>query len=455
MQTTKEAFQAMANNSWLPQNIFSFVINLMITIIAYGAFPLIFANTRNRAITGRKYERTCYGVNLIVMFLFIVIRGSVATAAPYLLWTFVFSRLGMSRLNERGIPAVEAAEVKESVPDVNAVPLECSSEAETSLTDRFCRKCGFELIEGSIFCSVCGTEVTKNWTSRNLSENCDPEKSDEGKQWSVHSHNKPVLKQPSRQGVPSPKSKTTLIVITSAILLVAGYLCFNYFSALSSINSQDYIQAKSYFDNIPGHKKVFPELYRFVTAGVLFEEGNYTEAADALNKSDEIPGPTSIIDSLKTTIYSIAQADYEANELVSAERLFSLLQDYKRSSDYLLLIDCKNDSHKVRLKYNELVDLLGFEDAGDVIMSERRSAIRFLFGRWEGHTYYFELKNSIGKTSAFNLPTKWLGYNGVVINSGFYVGEVKCFKFTPLDENTIAVYCYNDKSTHKLYRQTD
>lgn len=149
--------------------------SLVVTLIAYGAFPLILARTRKKVITKRKYKWLCYGINLLVMFLFfVVINGGPSNGAPYFLWTWVFSASGLETLRKRGVLEgsqsfhhTEASTCRENQAMDPDIPQESGVEAETlPLPEemppvRFCRKCGFELIAGSKFCSNCGASVVK------------------------------------------------------------------------------------------------------------------------------------------------------------------------------------------------------------------------------------------------------------------------------------------------------
>lgn len=84
-----------------PSAFFSVVlISLGITVLAYCAFPLIFAALRKSQITGRKYRVLCYCVNFAVMAGFIAINGK-ASGAPYALWTWIFSVVGIKILKKK------------------------------------------------------------------------------------------------------------------------------------------------------------------------------------------------------------------------------------------------------------------------------------------------------------------------------------------------------------------
>ena len=79
------------------------LLSLVITIVAYGAFPFIFSKVRKNPITKKKYRSLCYGINAAVMFLFIVINGEASSGGAYVLWTWIFSDYGIKTLSRRGI----------------------------------------------------------------------------------------------------------------------------------------------------------------------------------------------------------------------------------------------------------------------------------------------------------------------------------------------------------------
>lgn len=150
------------------------LVSLLITLVAYGAFPLVFARMRKKTITKKKYNLFCYCVNFLVMVLFVAVNGNSSSGAPYLLWTWVFSMSGSKTLKIRGV-----LEETQNKNYKNGVSTEVAEVANTTISKdsmiaaaehpvseempriRFCRKCGFELIDGSEFCSRCGTAITK------------------------------------------------------------------------------------------------------------------------------------------------------------------------------------------------------------------------------------------------------------------------------------------------------
>ena len=79
------------------------LISLVITVLAYGAFPFIYARTRKKTITKKQYNRRCHGFNLLVMFIFGILNGNISSCGPYFLWTWIFVGSGLKTLKNRGV----------------------------------------------------------------------------------------------------------------------------------------------------------------------------------------------------------------------------------------------------------------------------------------------------------------------------------------------------------------
>lgn len=80
------------------------LLSLLLTLILYGAFPLIFAGARKNSISGKKYGAWCWCVNFVLGTVCAVAVGS-STAGGYFLWTFVFWTLGKKNLAKKGLIA--------------------------------------------------------------------------------------------------------------------------------------------------------------------------------------------------------------------------------------------------------------------------------------------------------------------------------------------------------------
>ena len=109
--------------------ILVFILSLVITLVAYGAFPLIFAKTCKKSIASKKYRILCFGINAIVMFLFIIANGRASSGGAYVLWTLVFSNRGVRTLEERGC-LKEKASPNEPNPSAECVASHTADDEE-------------------------------------------------------------------------------------------------------------------------------------------------------------------------------------------------------------------------------------------------------------------------------------------------------------------------------------
>jgi len=83
-----------------------------------------------------------------------------------------------------------------------------------------------------------------------------------------------------------------------------------------------------------------------------------------------LPVPVSITENLEAKIYSEGQTAYKAENNTKVKTFFSAIPDYKRSNDYLALINSKQAGFSSSKYYDDLIDLLGFEDTNDIIISD-------------------------------------------------------------------------------------
>ena len=121
------------------------VISLVVTLLVYGAFPVIFSKTRKTPITKKKYKGLCYGINAIGLVFFVALNGA-SNGAPYLLWTWIFSNYGVKTLEAKGL-----------LSDILPTEEENANIVNSKIC--FCRKCGTSIEDGSRFCRKCGTEI--------------------------------------------------------------------------------------------------------------------------------------------------------------------------------------------------------------------------------------------------------------------------------------------------------
>lgn len=79
------------------------LISLALTMVAYGAFPLLFAALRKKPIQQKRYMWTCLGANLPLMLAFLISSGDAFNPGPYFLWTCIFVAVGTKILKRKAL----------------------------------------------------------------------------------------------------------------------------------------------------------------------------------------------------------------------------------------------------------------------------------------------------------------------------------------------------------------
>lgn len=186
---------------------------IFIAVLAYGAFPTIFAICKPK-INVKSYHWICFLVNFVVYLCFAFIGGNY-NAAPYLLWTLAFcfifkrflpeieppidyskmekksfeevfssvpeevlERCGSQRGSREGITRVAESFAKDGKIPLEYVPVlvdeymkpvntvakkqtkeEPVMEVEKESGVCYCRFCGAKIAEGDKFCCSCGAEL--------------------------------------------------------------------------------------------------------------------------------------------------------------------------------------------------------------------------------------------------------------------------------------------------------
>lgn len=143
------------------------LISILFTVLAYCMFPLVFASLRKKPISSRKYSAICFGVNFIVMLVFVLFGST--SAVPYFLWTYIFSSLGKKKLLKKAVlNAVPFSNDVERKPHSDSnLPAEtgdakeqCHS-SETGCTNgkkRYCKLCGGIINPSTKKCNDCGKQ---------------------------------------------------------------------------------------------------------------------------------------------------------------------------------------------------------------------------------------------------------------------------------------------------------
>ena len=115
------------------------LISLIVTMVVYCAFPLIFAKARKSEITKKKYKLLCYGINILLCLTFAFINGGAASFLPYLIWTSVFSNVGIKIMKRNGIIAdVQSTDSASPAPSTSIetkAPINIDSEKPSTFVN--------------------------------------------------------------------------------------------------------------------------------------------------------------------------------------------------------------------------------------------------------------------------------------------------------------------------------
>lgn len=140
--------------------LFSVLISLAFTVAKYCAFPLIFAGVRKSPITKKNYKILCWIVNSVLWVAFLVnisYNGGDFSIIPFILWTKVFTSIGISKLDKKG--ALEQIATTNYSSDDKDSSEDLSHSTENIIYNNYCRKCGAPLSKDSAFCNKCGEKI--------------------------------------------------------------------------------------------------------------------------------------------------------------------------------------------------------------------------------------------------------------------------------------------------------
>ncbi len=175
-------------------------------------------------------------------------------------------------------------------------------------------------------------------------------------------------------------------------------------------------------------------------------------------------------------IYAYGVNQYQADNIENAKEAFTLLPvDYERISDYLLLIQVSNAYQEGAFEWNpynqndpqrsialQLINLIGFENAGELVMQCPSMAEYFLNGMWMNGAVYFLFYTSPDNPEVTQISRNVPGCIGdgawFFQDGDFYLtnkdgqAEQKA-RFTIIDKNKINVYVYASKGEYNLRRK--
>ncbi len=159
------------------------VVDLAITLIGYGALPVIYAVAAKGPIEKGRYRKFCvlFGVLVCIAFAFynFMMSGFASVGwMPAIIWTGVFYKIGLKILRSSGKLSGEIVHGKAAVNEVvykgyeaaeqMKAPETLASISEDTIPDtnitttsipNFCIYCGHKLEGGMNFCPECGADI--------------------------------------------------------------------------------------------------------------------------------------------------------------------------------------------------------------------------------------------------------------------------------------------------------
>ena len=353
-----------------------------------------------------------------------------------------------------------------------------------------CNECKQQVPSDSVFCPFCGAKIIKKQVTST-------DKSSKVRSVSAAS---------GKSNKSRKKKKTWLIVLIIMVLLLAGAAggyYYSYTQAVRYADQRDFTSAGKYLVAPVVTNLHDPDLYDYIVAGLSYDIGNYETAKEMLfslsqknyraSKSmyklakdkykevlvDEVNALVKNCDSsgldkariaiqrgviteeeyntIKEKAYRVAQDAYYSGRKAESSKMFSKLDGYSRSADYLTL-------------WNEgpassVINLIGFADAEDIV--SRKYIKEYLAGNWSSGVYYFNVIENYNVTknmAIYKVESNLPGFNSYGDRYDFDYGCYKefirdddplgkdVFRFKIENKNEMQVFCCYNNQTISMQR---
>ena len=276
-----------------------------------------------------------------------------------------------------------------------------------------------------------------------------------------------------------PRKKRTGLIVTIIILslVIVGIVGIGAYYLLSdnaeeeTISSEQvmYDEAVSLLDEgkFEEAKKKFEDLGSFSDSENMVKECDYKfaetkaddrkylEAYELYESLGDYKESETKKNNLQKDVYSEGIEYYQLKKYDEAMERFDKIGGYKRTDDYLLLIDAHNDDiYSVSVLY----DILDLEDAKDIIINNDEYAASFLKGYWEAYDGSYIRFYTEGGSNICGYNISAPEGDGWVISDGIHYitngsSRSKAWEYTVVDRDTITIYNYTTSSTVNMYRQ--
>ena len=171
-------------------------------------------------------------------------------------------------------------------------------------------------------------------------------------------------------------------------------------------------------------------------------------------KAGDYSEVSAMLPTLKEAAYCSAVDFYHQGKYANAKKGFKLFGDYMDASSYLVLLEAHAKRVFIDTSYaiDKLFPLIGFEDAGELIMYGHKTAVEFLKGKFSGSGYYLKIWYDDEWWGQWDLPDtrsgQWSIYKGL-----FYVSDKAVLNIEIVDYYTVRITSLKTGRSYLLYRQ--
>ena len=247
---------------------------------------------------------------------------------------------------------------------------------------------------------------------------------------------------------------------SSELVLNTQYREANYL-----VSQNEFSKAVDLFKELA--KKNFSDSQKMVTAtnynwgAYYLEKGELVLAFEKFTLAKGYLDADSQLNQLKAPLYMDAVNNYHEKNFSKALSEFRVISDYLDSKDYALLAKAHvgYDSLTEDEITDDLVALIGFEDASDILVSDFYYGTTFLTGIWSGDGYRFAITEE-GSYSSIPCAT---GQYFDIISGTYYVyneGDsesdyVPGYRIGVISKDLILIYSYRSGNIYSLTRIVD
>ena len=185
--------------------------------------------------------------------------------------------------------------------------------------------------------------------------------------------------------------------------------------------------------------------FKYQRAIELYNNYEYLKAYNIFNTIKDYKDVSLLLSILKEDIYNLGIKMYKSStDKFNAKQYFDALSGYKDSNNYIILIESQYGFIDYQAQYEILIKIVNFEDANEIIMSEKY-IFYFINGNWSDEKgNYIKMENVNGF---------WNGNYSFSDIFGDMSNFKQDFKVVFRSLNEISVYSFINKQTYILQRQ--